>query len=176
MSWPILSVVTFLPLIGALFILFIRGDDEVHTMGMHVMGFRDIVMKRTDIEVQGFDIIEVILYVCRGDKPIDDGHLIADLDGPASTPALRQVIDRCLDHTAELVRRARPLPDQFRSRRFAMEAAFIWRIADRLLIERSRRDPVATRVQLTKGQFAVAGLWGVALVMRTPRPSAPPRG
>ena len=28
MSWPILSVVTFLPLLGVLFILFVRGDDE----------------------------------------------------------------------------------------------------------------------------------------------------
>lgn len=64
------------------FVSIYRGDDEVHTMGMHVLGYRDIVMKRTDIEVQGFDIIEVILYVCRGDKPIEDGHLIADPEGP----------------------------------------------------------------------------------------------
>lgn len=64
------------------FVSIIRGDDEMHTMGMHVLGLREVVMKRTDIEVQGFDIIEVILYLCRGDKPIDDGHLIADLDGP----------------------------------------------------------------------------------------------
>ena len=28
-SWPILSVVTFLPLAGVLFILAMRGDDEV---------------------------------------------------------------------------------------------------------------------------------------------------
>ena len=27
-SWPILSVVTFLPLVGALFIVLLRGDDE----------------------------------------------------------------------------------------------------------------------------------------------------
>ena len=27
--WPILSVVTFLPLVGALFILMVRGDDQV---------------------------------------------------------------------------------------------------------------------------------------------------
>ncbi len=27
-SWPILSVTTFLPLVGALFILLLRGDDE----------------------------------------------------------------------------------------------------------------------------------------------------
>lgn len=105
---------------------------------------------------------------------IEAGGSIADLDRNRSTPALRRVIDRCLEGTAELVRQARPLPDLFRSRRFAMEAAFIWRIADRLLRELQRRDPVAERVQLTKGQFAAAGVWGVALVLRTARPAPVP--
>ena len=30
----------------------------------------------------GFDIVEVIRYVAASDKPIDDGHVIADLSGP----------------------------------------------------------------------------------------------
>lgn len=64
------------------FVAIIRGKTDVWTMGMHVMGLRDIVMKRADIEVEGFDIVEVIRYVCRGDKPIGDGHIVADLDGP----------------------------------------------------------------------------------------------
>jgi hypothetical protein len=51
-------------------------------MGMHVLGLRDIVMKRADVEAGGFDIVEVIRYLCAGEKPIDDGHVLADLDGP----------------------------------------------------------------------------------------------
>lgn len=62
------------------FVTIIRGKAEVWTMGMHVLGLRDIVMKRADVE--GFDIIEVIRYLARGDKPVDDGHVLADLDGP----------------------------------------------------------------------------------------------
>lgn len=64
------------------FVSIIRGDREVWTMGMHVLGLRDIVMKRSDVEEGGFDIVEVIRYLARGDKPIGDGHIIADLDGP----------------------------------------------------------------------------------------------
>jgi hypothetical protein len=64
------------------FVSIIRGREEVWTMGMHVLGFRDIVMKRADIEEEGFDIVEVIRYVCRGEKPIDNGHVLADLSGP----------------------------------------------------------------------------------------------
>ncbi len=64
------------------FVAIVRGKTEVWTMGMHVLGLRNIVMKRTDIEVDGFDIIDVIRYLCRGEKPVGDGHVIADLDGP----------------------------------------------------------------------------------------------
>jgi hypothetical protein len=51
-------------------------------MGMHVLGLRDIVMNRADVETAGFDIVEVIRYLCEGDKPVEDGHIIADLGGP----------------------------------------------------------------------------------------------
>jgi hypothetical protein len=64
------------------FVAIVRGKTEVWTMGMHVLGLRDIVMKRADIEADGYDIVEMIRYLARGEKPIDDGHIIADLDGP----------------------------------------------------------------------------------------------
>jgi hypothetical protein len=64
------------------FVAIVRGKADVWTMGMHVLGLRDIVMKRADIESEGFDIIEVIRYLARGEKPVGDGHVLADLDGP----------------------------------------------------------------------------------------------
>lgn len=64
------------------FAAIVRGRTEVWTMGMHVLGLRDIVMKRDDIEKHGFDIIEMIRYLARNEKPIDNGHIIADLNGP----------------------------------------------------------------------------------------------
>jgi hypothetical protein len=64
------------------FVTIVRGQAEVWTMGMHVLGLRDVVMKRRDIEVEGFDIVDVIRYLSRGDKPIGDGHVLADLNGP----------------------------------------------------------------------------------------------
>jgi hypothetical protein len=64
------------------FVAIVRGRADVWTMGMHVLGLRDIVMKRADVEAGGFDIIEVIRYLSRGEKPVGDGHVLADLDGP----------------------------------------------------------------------------------------------
>jgi hypothetical protein len=51
-------------------------------MGMHVLGLRDIVMKRADAEADDFGIIDVIRYLARGEKPVDDGHILVDLEGP----------------------------------------------------------------------------------------------
>jgi hypothetical protein len=64
------------------FVAIVRGKEDVWTMGMHVLGLRDVVMKRQDIEVYDFDIVEVIRYLSRGEKPVGDGHVLADLDGP----------------------------------------------------------------------------------------------
>jgi hypothetical protein len=64
------------------FVSIIRGRADVYTVGMHVLGLRDVVMKRADVEADGFDIVEVIRYLSRGEKPIEDGHVIADLSGP----------------------------------------------------------------------------------------------
>jgi hypothetical protein len=64
------------------FIAIVRGQADVWTMGMHVLGLPEVVMKRADVEAGGFDIIEVIRYLSRGEKPVGDGHVIADLNGP----------------------------------------------------------------------------------------------
>ncbi len=64
------------------YVAIVQGQAEVYTIGMHVLGLRDIVMKRADAEQDGFDLIEVIRYLCQGDKPVDDGHVLADLNGP----------------------------------------------------------------------------------------------
>jgi hypothetical protein len=63
------------------FVAIVRGKADVWTMGMHVLGLRDIVMKRADAEADDFDIVDVIRYLCRGDKPVEDGHVLADLGG-----------------------------------------------------------------------------------------------
>jgi hypothetical protein len=64
------------------FVGIVRGKAEVWTMGMHVLGLRDVVMTRADAEAGGMDIVEVIRYLARGEKPIEDGHVLADLSGP----------------------------------------------------------------------------------------------
>ncbi len=59
-----------------------------------------------------------------------------------------------------LLATARPLPRQLPSRRLAMESAAIWRIARRLSAELKRRDPLATRVKLSKRQALTCALGG----------------
>ena len=60
----------------------IRGQQEIYTMGMQVLGFPDLLMRRADIDEQGETIIDIIRYVCSGDHPIGVGHILADERGP----------------------------------------------------------------------------------------------
>lgn len=52
------------------------------TVGMHVLGLRDLLMKREDAAADDFGIADVIRYLASSDKPVDDGHILADLSGP----------------------------------------------------------------------------------------------
>jgi hypothetical protein len=56
------------------------SQHDIWTVGMHVLGLRDIVLKRADVE-RGFNIVELIRYMVRGDKPREDGHILADVNG-----------------------------------------------------------------------------------------------
>jgi hypothetical protein len=60
----------------------IRGGQEIYTMGMQVMGLPDLLMRTADVDEQGDTIVEIIRYVCGGDRPIDVGHVLADEHGP----------------------------------------------------------------------------------------------
>jgi hypothetical protein len=63
------------------FVAIVRGKEEVWTMGMHVLGFRDVEMKRVDADANDMDIIEILRYICRNEKPVEDGDIIADPGG-----------------------------------------------------------------------------------------------
>lgn len=56
----------------------VRGPKEVYTMGMQTMGFPDLLMRSADIDERGEMVIELIRYICGGDRPIEVGHLLAD--------------------------------------------------------------------------------------------------
>lgn len=76
------------------------------------------------------------------------------LSEPQLTPPLRRVLNRCLDATDKLIREATLLPRRIRGTRFAMEAATIVAIAQKLSAELRQRDPLAERVVLSKAQYA----------------------
>lgn len=64
------------------FVTIIAAETEVRTIGMHALGLRDVVMKRFDVDEGGFDIVEAIRYLAISEKPVGDGHLLADEAGP----------------------------------------------------------------------------------------------
>ncbi len=83
------------------------------------------------------------------------GTTVEALGETAATPALRQVLDRALDGVEALLDEAAPLPARLRSRRLAMEAGAILKIAWTLAKRLRREDPLAGRVALSKADYVL---------------------
>lgn len=65
------------------FVSIIRGDREAYTIGMQVLGFPELLVTSQDVYEHGESIIEIIRYIAGSDRPIDVGHIFADLRGPS---------------------------------------------------------------------------------------------
>ncbi len=95
------------------------------------------------------------------DMLAEAGARIEDLDETRSSPALRQVFDRVLDGTDQLLETADRLPSGLRSKRLAMESATIINIAHALVARLRRRDPLAARIELSKPAYLGCCIRGV---------------
>ena len=90
------------------------------------------------------------------------GSGIGDLTAPRASAGLRRVIDRLLDGTEALIGKARGLPVSVESPGLRRETAVIVTLAERLAARLRAGDPLAARVKLTRGDFALSlllGLW-----------------
>jgi squalene synthase HpnC len=90
------------------------------------------------------------------------GGADTDLDRSAITPALRRVLDRCLDGVDALLEEAAKLPAGLASRRLALESGAIMHIARSLSGLLRRQDPLARRVRLGKPGFLWCCMRGAA--------------
>lgn len=91
----------------------------------------------------------------------DASSNVVDLAQIKATPALRCVINRCLDGTDELLAQARKLPAAMKHSRLAMETAVIVAVAERLSKKLRHCDPLAGSVVLKPPGFALASVTGL---------------
>jgi hydroxysqualene synthase len=89
------------------------------------------------------------------------GIVVEDLSLPSTKPGLRRVIDQLLDSTDRLIIDAGRLPGSVAARGLRVESATIVDLARRLSRRLRRGDPLATRVALSKADFAAALVTGI---------------
>ena len=89
------------------------------------------------------------------------GGSVADLALDRATPAVRAVIDRCLDGVDGLLERAASMPPSVQRRGLRLESALILRLARRLARLLREQDPVAGRVKVSKPAWAWCGICAV---------------
>ncbi len=90
------------------------------------------------------------------------GGSVEDLALDRATPAVRAVVDRCLDGVDALLVSAQSMPPSVRRRGLRLESALILRLAKRLARLLRERDPVAGKVKVSKLAWAWCGICAVA--------------
>ncbi len=97
-----------------------------------------------------------------------EGVGVEVLGEAASPTGLRRVVDRALDATEPLLAQSKILRDQVKDSRLCIEISVIQALAERLVQELRRRDPLAERVKLKRGAVArvALGAIGQGLVAR----------
>jgi squalene synthase HpnC len=94
---------------------------------------------------------------------------VTELGGNKAGADLRRCLDDLLDKTEELMVEARKLPGRLCDFRLRAESATIVRLADKMIAQLRRRDPLAARVKPTRLYFLCATLEGLFWAM-TARP------
>jgi squalene synthase HpnC len=89
------------------------------------------------------------------------GADVGQLTGKVSSPGLRKTLNRLLDETDALMADARRLPSSLKDFRLRAESATIVRLADRMIGELRRRDPLAERVKPRKRDFVLSAMEGI---------------
>ena len=109
----------------------------------------------------GKDYHEIDRVYLSQDWMTEEGASIDDLAKPASTQAMRRVLDRMVAATWPLVEEARTLPGGVKDRGLRTESAIIVSFADKLLTALGRQDPLAKRVKLGVADIALAVAGGL---------------
>ncbi len=97
---------------------------------------------------------------------VAEGAAIDDLTRERTGPALRRVLDRCLEATTVLLAQSAGLATAMTDARLALETGAIQHLAEDLVRQLRRRDPLAERVvrgRIGLAARALAGAAGTAL-------------
>jgi squalene synthase HpnC len=113
----------------------------------------------------GVDYLEMDRVYVPLDHLAAHGSEVGQLSGKVASAGLKQTIQQCLDETETLMRDARQLPGVLRDFRLRAESATIVRLADRMIGELRRRDPLAERVKPSKRDFLFSAVEGVCRAM-----------
>jgi squalene synthase HpnC len=146
------------------YLLDLHGEDPAGWFASDALcNALQVINHLQDVQV---DFLEMDRVYAPLDHLSATGADIGHLRGKLSSPGLRKSLDRLLDETDKLMIDARRLPDVLRDFRLRAESATIVRLADRMIAELRKRDPLAERVKPAKRDFLFSGLEGIGWAIK----------
>ncbi len=113
----------------------------------------------------GVDYLEMDRVYVPQDHLAAHGAETRHLSGRTTSSGLRHCLDDLLGKTEALMVEARHLPGRLKDFRLRAESATIVRLADKMIGQLRRNDPLAGRVKPTKMFFLMAMIEGIAWAM-----------
>ena len=141
------------------FLLDLHGEDVAHYKYSDALC--TVLQILNHLQDCGDDLAEIDRCYIPQDWLLAAQSSVEDLRKSALTPGLRHVLDRMLEGCEMLMEDVRLLPKALKSKHLAMESAVIVRLAERLLKKLRKGDPLASRIALSKTDFAMAGAGGM---------------
>lgn len=149
-----------------------KSADPVGRFLLDLHGEKEAIYKNSDALCTVLQILNHLQDCGRDKAEINRVYIPADwlaqegldadvMDENASPPGFRRVLDRCLDGCEPLLALSRDLPPRLKNRRLAAESAIIVHLAHKLHKRLRHGDPLATRVKLTRLDFALASFHGL---------------
>lgn len=81
-AWQELAASDDIQALTFAFVSIVGGRKDTYSVGLHVLGFPDIIMRSDQVGENGMHFYEILHYLCETDREIGDGHVLADLNGP----------------------------------------------------------------------------------------------
>jgi len=138
------------------FLLDLHGENQaLHRLSDALCNALQLLNHLQDCKGDYQDMDRVYLPL---DHFADAGIDLSELSKSASSPAMRDLLDRALDRIDDLLRKSADLPRLLTRHRLAAETAVVQEMATTLSAMLRRLDPLAGRVELSKPRFAFTAI------------------
>lgn len=145
------------------FLLALHGEEDGHTESDALCTALQLLNHIQDAKEDWLGLERIYIPTDWLEKAGISAHALSEQD---TNPALSDLMSRMIEHSDDVIQRARPLPNLLRHRSLAGEAMVCVTLAQKLSQRLRQHNPIASSVKLAPMDWLIAGTLGLARVIK----------